>query len=36
MDLGEIRWNDVKWIDLDQDRDPWRAFVNTIKNIWVP
>jgi hypothetical protein len=36
MDLGEIRRNYVNWINLDQDRDQWRAFVNTIMNIRVP
>jgi hypothetical protein len=25
MDLGEIGWSDVDWIDLAQDRDMWRA-----------
>jgi hypothetical protein len=28
-DLGEIGWGDVDWIDLTQDRDQWRALVNT-------
>jgi hypothetical protein len=32
MDLGEIGWDGVHWIDLAQDRDKWRAFVN----LWVP
>jgi hypothetical protein len=30
MDLREIRWDGVDWIDMAQDRDQWRAFVNTI------
>jgi hypothetical protein len=30
MDLGEIGWDDVDWIDLTQDRDQWRALVNTV------
>jgi hypothetical protein len=29
MDLREIGWNDMDWIDLAQDRDQWRALVNT-------
>jgi hypothetical protein len=28
MDLGEVKWGDVDWIDLDQDRNRWRALVN--------
>jgi hypothetical protein len=33
MDLREIRWDDVDWIDLSQDRDQWRALVNTVMNL---
>jgi hypothetical protein len=29
MDLGEIRWGSVDWIGLAQDRDKWRALVNS-------
>jgi hypothetical protein len=36
MDLREIGWEDVDWIHLSQDRDQWRALVNTIMNSWVP
>jgi hypothetical protein len=36
MDLREIRWDGMDWIDLAQDRDQWRALVNTVMNIWVP
>jgi hypothetical protein len=36
MDLREIRWDVMDWIDLAQDRDQWRALVNTVINIWVP
>jgi hypothetical protein len=28
MDLREIRWDGMDWIDLAQDRDQWRALVN--------
>jgi hypothetical protein len=31
MDLGEIGWGGVDWIGLVQDRDKWRALVNSIK-----
>jgi hypothetical protein len=36
MDLREIRWDGMDWIDLAQDRDQWRALVNTVMNIQVP
>jgi hypothetical protein len=35
MDLREIGWNGVDWIDLAQDRDQWRALVNTVMNLRV-
>jgi hypothetical protein len=36
IDLREIRWGGVNWIDLAQDRDQWRALVNTVMNLQVP
>jgi hypothetical protein len=30
MDLREIGWDGVDWIELAQDRDQWRALVNTV------
>jgi hypothetical protein len=33
MDLGEIGWNGVDWIDIAQDTDQWRALVNTVLNL---
>jgi hypothetical protein len=33
--LKVIGWNGVDWIHLAQDRDRWRALVNTIMNLWV-
>jgi hypothetical protein len=36
MDLREIRWDGVDWIDLAQDRDQGRALVNTVMNPRVP
>jgi hypothetical protein len=32
MDLREIGWDDLDWIDLAQDRDQWRALVNAVMN----
>jgi hypothetical protein len=32
MNLVEVRWGDVDWICLAQDRDRWRALVNSILN----
>jgi hypothetical protein len=36
MDLREIRWDGVDWIDMAQDRDQWNALVNTVLNLGVP
>jgi hypothetical protein len=32
MDLREIGWGSVDWIQLAQDRDRWQALVNTVMN----
>jgi hypothetical protein len=34
--LREIGWDGMDWIDLVQDRDQWRALVNTVMNLQVP
>jgi hypothetical protein len=36
MDLGEVGWGIMDWIDLTQDRDQWKALVNTVMNLRVP
>jgi hypothetical protein len=36
MDLREIGWGGVDWIDMAHDRDQWRALVNTAMNLRVP
>jgi hypothetical protein len=36
MDLREVGFGDVDWIDLAQDRDRWRALLNTVMNLRVP
>jgi hypothetical protein len=33
MDLREIGWDGLDWIDMAQDRDQWRALVNTALNL---
>jgi hypothetical protein len=33
MDLGEVECGDVDWIDLAQDRNRWRALVNSVLNL---
>jgi hypothetical protein len=30
--LEEVGWEVVEWIDMAQDRDSWRVFVNTPIN----
>jgi hypothetical protein len=36
MDLREIGWDGRDWIELAEDRDHWRALVNTVINLRVP
>jgi hypothetical protein len=36
MDLREIGWGGMDWIDLAQDRGQWRVLVNTVMNLRVP
>jgi hypothetical protein len=36
MDLREIGWYGVDWMDMSQDREQWRALVNTVLNLRVP
>jgi hypothetical protein len=33
MSFGEVRWGNVDWIGLDQDRDRRRALVNALMNL---
>jgi hypothetical protein len=35
MDLEEIAWGYVDWIQLAQDRDRWRVLMNTVMNLRV-
>jgi hypothetical protein len=36
MDLREIGWDRMDWIDVAQDGDQWRALVNMVINFRVP
>jgi hypothetical protein len=36
MDLREIGWGGLDWNDLAQDRDQWRAVLNTVMDFRVP
>jgi hypothetical protein len=36
MDLREVGWEGVDWIDLAQDRDRWLALVYVVMNLQVP
>jgi hypothetical protein len=33
INLREIRWDGMEWIDVAQDRDQWRALVNMLMNL---
>jgi len=36
MDLRELGWEGMDWMHVAQNRDQWRALVNTIMNLWFP
>jgi hypothetical protein len=36
MDLVGVGWGDVDWIGLAQDRNRWRALVDSVLNLRVP
>jgi hypothetical protein len=36
MVLGKVGWSDVDWIGLAQDRNRWRALVNSVLSLRVP
>jgi hypothetical protein len=35
VDIREIGWGGMDWIDMAQDRDQWRALVNKVMNLLV-
>jgi hypothetical protein len=36
IDLREIGWDGVDWIEMARDRNQWRVLVNTVLNLRVP
>jgi hypothetical protein len=36
IDLREIEWGGMDWIDLAQDRDQWSALLNRVMHLRVP
>jgi len=36
MDLKEVGWGGMDWIELAQDRDNWQACVNVVMNLQIP
>jgi hypothetical protein len=36
MDLREMGWDGIKWINLAEDRDQWSALVNTVVILQAP
>jgi hypothetical protein len=36
MELKEVGWRGMEWIDMAQDRDRWRSLVNAVMNLHVP
>ena len=36
MNLQEVGWGGINWIDVAEDRDRWRGLVNAVMNLRVP
>jgi hypothetical protein len=36
LDIKDVGWSAVDCIDVAQDRDEWRALVNTVMNLQIP
>jgi hypothetical protein len=36
MDLKDVKWKDMDWMNLDQDTNSWQAVVNTVINFRAP
>jgi hypothetical protein len=35
MDIWEVGWGCMGWIDLVQDKERWQALVNMVKKFWI-
>jgi hypothetical protein len=35
IDLQEVRWRRMDWIDLVRDKESWQTFVNAVMNLGV-
>jgi predicted small integral membrane protein len=36
LDLQEVRWGSLDWVELSQDRDSWWALANMVMKLQVP
>jgi len=36
IDLQEVGWGGIDWIELAQDMDRWQALVSAVMNLQVP
>jgi hypothetical protein len=36
MELKKIRWEDMQWIHVAEDRGQWKALTIMVTNLWVP
>jgi hypothetical protein len=36
IDLGKVEWVNMNWIGLSQDKNRWRALVNSVLNRRIP
>jgi hypothetical protein len=35
MELRDVGWERVDWMNLGQNRDRWQALANAVMNLWV-
>ena len=36
MDIQEVRWEGMDWMDLVQEKERWRAVVKAVMNLRAP